>query len=345
MDEFWAKKTSIWEDSPNQMFLPHECKDFAVLQSSGWLIKGIIPRAELVVVYGPPGCGKSFAALDMGMAIARDLKTWGDYKVKAGKVVYVCAEAPAGFKNRILAYAQHNSIIPEEITNFFVIDEPPNLLNISEAGLLSSQIGKSDLIIIDTLSSVITGGDENAAKDMTILIANCKSISKSTGATVVLIHHCGKDTERGSRGWSGLLGAVDAEIKVEKTENDHFWSVTKQKEGEIGKKQAFNLFPVVLGTDEDGDDITSCFYEHSEIQPRQENKKSSLGGVQKIIMDCFDKMPEKPVMLDDLAAMTVSNMVFDSSKKDERRKRFFNSLETLQTKGILSVYQNFVYKI
>lgn len=346
-DDFFLddEPTTLWQEDfiKSQPFTPKTISQFAILQSSGWLIKNVIPRAELCMIYGPPGSGKTFAALDMGMAVSRNLSHWGDERVKGGRVVYICAEAPHGFKNRVIAYMQRHDIKAEELINFQVIDDVPNLLSINDHKSIASRIIKADLIFVDTLSSVISGGDENTGKDMNVLVSNCKSLAKATGATVVLIGHSGKNADNGHRGWSGMLGAVDAEIKVESLGTAHTLTVTKQKEGESGKQYGFFLKPEDLGEDQDGDPITSCVFEHSDVKVQHPEKQDKLGGVQKIIMDAIHITPERPIMIDDLLPRVIANMAQDPGKKDERRKRFFNSLETLQTKGILSIANNFLY--
>ena len=35
-----------------------------------WLIEDVVPKGALVVVYGPPGAGKTFIAMSMAMSIA-----------------------------------------------------------------------------------------------------------------------------------------------------------------------------------------------------------------------------------------------------------------------------------
>ena len=340
-DEFYELAQQL---EPEKPFRLQTLTEFAQLQTNGWLIKSILPRAQLVVMYGAPGSGKTFAILDMAMAIARDNGVWHDHKVKPGKVVYICAEAPQGLKNRIIAYAGRHNIGLADIANFQVIPETPNFLLQDNIKTLCANIGKADMVVVDTMACIMAGGDENSGKDTGLVIARCKEIHAQTGATVVLIHHSGKDADKGSRGWSGLLGAVDTELKVEKIGIDHKITVTKQKEGESGLELGFTLTPVVLGLDEDGDDITSCTFEPSSVIANRKPKEESLGGVQKIIMEKFDTFPEKPVLVDDLLALTVANIPHDVTKRDQRRTRFFQSLDKLQTKGILSVAHNLVYK-
>lgn len=58
-------------------------------------------------------------------------------------------------------------------------------------------------------------------------------LTRATGATVVLVHHAGKDTSKGARGWSGLRAAADAELEVVRSPEGRLLRVTKQKEGSM----------------------------------------------------------------------------------------------------------------
>lgn len=53
------------------------------------------------------------------------------------------------------------------------------------------------LIILDTLARCFGGSDENAAKDMGAFIQGCDAIKAATQATVLIIHHSGKDRTKG----------------------------------------------------------------------------------------------------------------------------------------------------
>src|SRR5438067_3722679 len=53
-----------------------------------YIVKGIIPREGLVVVWGPPKCGKSFWVFDLVMHAALDWPYRGR-RVQAGPIVYV----------------------------------------------------------------------------------------------------------------------------------------------------------------------------------------------------------------------------------------------------------------
>ena len=56
-----------------------------------YLVKGLIPRVGLCVVWGPPKCGKSFLVFDMLMHVALDWQYRGR-RVRQGDVVYCALE-------------------------------------------------------------------------------------------------------------------------------------------------------------------------------------------------------------------------------------------------------------
>lgn len=348
-DDFLNDNDSSWQEEhhKSQPFATKHLSEFAVFQQINWTIKNVIPQKGLVVMYGAPGSGKSFAALDMAMKISQTKtihSSWGEHKVKNGRVVYVCAEAPNGFKNRIITYMLHYDFQFSELENFVIIDEAPNLISAIDVDRIISQIGTADIIYFDTLACVMPGGDENAAKDMSLVISNCKKIIQATNATVVLIGHPGKDLDKGHRGWSGILGAVDTEIKVEALGTAHTLTITKQKEGQSGKQYGFTLPVYQLGTDNDGDPITSCYFEPSEVLVTQKSKEEKLGIIQKLILDCLKQMPENPVMLEDLIVYAIKSIPQDSQKVDRRRDRIIQSISILQNKDVISTTNNLIYK-
>jgi hypothetical protein len=60
-----------------------------------WLIKGLLPAQGLALLYGHPGSGKTFLALDFSGHVAMGWD-WHGRKVKQGLVVYVAAEGQRG---------------------------------------------------------------------------------------------------------------------------------------------------------------------------------------------------------------------------------------------------------
>lgn len=102
-----------------------------------WVVRGMLPRAELAVIYGESGSGKSFLALDLCAAVTRGIQ-WRAKRVARGRVVYVCAEGAGGFKARLKAYARGHEVELAELPA--VISDAPNLLEPKEAAAITKAI-------------------------------------------------------------------------------------------------------------------------------------------------------------------------------------------------------------
>src|SRR2546430_552041 len=172
----------------------------------------------MAVLYGESGSGKTFLALHLALCVAAGTEFFG-HRVRRAGVVYIAAEAGRGIENRVAA-AKHEIEFPEMMP-FAAITVPVDLC--TEAANTDSVIDAIrfadigmpvELIIVDTLSRVMAGGNENAPDDMGALVRNIDRLRAETNAAVVLVHHSGKDASRGARGHSLLHAATDTEIEV-----------------------------------------------------------------------------------------------------------------------------------
>ena len=106
------------------------------------------------------------------------------------------------------------------------------------------------------------------------------AIQEALGCTVVLVHHTGKDAERGARGSSSLKAAVDTEIEIKAKGAFKEVTATKQREIEGGSSLYYELLAVELGTNDDGDPITTCRVEFAEAEcrttPKGKNQQAVL---------------------------------------------------------------------
>lgn len=243
----------------NRQELPLPPTDLFKLRkgSEGWSIKipyviqDILPAKSLCCVYGPPGSYKSFLAFSWACHITTGLE-WDSKETKEGAVLYVAAEGGSGIALRIKAWEQYYS---NTATNLYRIDEPVQLSNHYHMENLKRHCDKITrendlkLIIIDTVSRCFNGKDENSTKDMGEFISYCDILRNRYNATVLLIHHSGKDSGRGTRGSSALPGASDVEIRVSKSStNPPQLSIefTKFKDAEAPQTSAYTLIPVEI---------------------------------------------------------------------------------------------------
>lgn len=288
-DEFEAlveeamQKADEAGEPPRYVFEPVHL--FSSAMALPWIVKGVLPKAGLGVVYGASGSGKSFVVLDMGMAIARGVD-WRGKRTRQGRVAYIAAEGADGFRKRLAAYAQHHGVDLSAVP-MTVLNAAPNLLEKQDAADVAHGIrasGGADLIIVDTFAQTTPGANENAGEDVGKALGYCKRIHEATGAMVLLIHHSGKDATKGARGWSGLRAACDAEIEVVREKAGRMLQLTKSKDGEDGLKWGFDLEVVQLGVDEDLDPITSCVVVEAQL-PVGGVELKKLGKNQRIVYD------------------------------------------------------------
>lgn len=234
-----------------------------------WLIKGILPQADIVTLVGPPGSGKSFLLFDMLAAIARGID-WCGRTSKKMRVIIVAAEGAGGYGGRIKAYCEMHNLSPDDL-DIGIITARPNIMDAEEVAELAKAVtaaGGCDVLAMDTLAQVTPGANENSGEDMGRAIANARTLGEAVKAMVLFAHHTGKDLSKGARGWSGLNAAVDAELMCWRDEDGNYRElrITKQKDGEDGLRFGFQLKTVDLGADEDGETITSCVVEFTEVK-------------------------------------------------------------------------------
>lgn len=277
--------------------------DVAPVLSSGYLVKGLLDAGAMSVIYGPSNSGKTFFALDLVYHIAIGA-TWRGRRVKQAAVLYLAAEGGKGVINRVAALKQAHGVCDVALAvkraGLDLLHDQADLQHIVDLAAIvqDSRPGMPLVIVIDTLSRIMAGGDENSAADMTALIRNIDAIREATKAHVILVHHTGKDTARGARGHSSLRAATDTEIEVANESGSRAALVTKQRDHQGGETFPFAIKPVQLGFDDDGDEVSSCVVEaqdEAEFAAAQKRTKG-IGGVQKLLLDTFNQM-----IADDLA--------------------------------------------
>jgi hypothetical protein len=264
-------------------------------------VKNTLTDGGLSVVYGESNCGKTFFMTDMAFHIVLG-KEWHGKRVKQGNVLYVSMEGSYGLKNRIAAYKkQYNT----DLSGFLMMPCSVDFINpegnisefVSVLADAKAKLGNIRLVVVDTLARAIGGGDENSGQDMGLLVKHADMIREYTGAHVCFIHHSGKDKARGARGHSSLRAAVDTEIEISRTESADFSNIkiAKQRDIEIAEDTQFKLKRVVLGMNDDNEEITSCIVEPYSAKDDLDNvienkfKNNKIRLAYDALIDCIDK--------------------------------------------------------
>lgn len=236
------------------------------------LVKGFIREQEAVCVYSEANAGKSFVVLDIAMCVATG-KPWLDtYAVKQGPVIYMAGEGGASLQDRANAWMRYHKI-PEVFGMYFqtrplplreeeTIEEIQKRLKRFQEKLRGRD--KADLqprlIVVDTLSQFMMGGDENGP-DMALFVSNCRRLSQDNNTAILIVHHTNKNGES-ERGHTALRGNVDVMFKCKPHYQDNKLAgldIINDKQRDIARAARVNVKfkTILIGKDEDGDDISS----------------------------------------------------------------------------------------
>jgi RecA-family ATPase len=102
--EDWSKQNPKGHDTA-QKFSLIPFSEIKLATASAYLVKGLILRTGLTVIWGPPKCGKRFWAHDLIMHVALGWEYHGR-RIKQGAVVYCALEGAEGFRARLEAFRQ-----------------------------------------------------------------------------------------------------------------------------------------------------------------------------------------------------------------------------------------------
>lgn len=232
-----------------------------------WLVRDYFERDAISLIYGPPGCGKSFFAIDIAASIALG-EDWFGHKVHSGPVFYIAGEGHNGLARRFKAWEVSRGVpIPrgrifKSAGALSILDEDAvlDMVGVIEATIaVTGEIPAT--VVIDTLARNFGAGDENSTEDMSRFIMHVdRHLRQRWSCNVLIVHHSGHNMER-ARGSSALKAAVDSEIEVTKDEAGNVKiKATKMKDAELPQELLLQLKGVELPgvVDEDGNVVTSA---------------------------------------------------------------------------------------
>lgn len=332
----------------------------AILLSTtpNYLIKGFIPREGLVVVWGPPKCGKSFWTFDLTMHIALG-RDYRGHKVRQGSVVYLALEGGVGFYARVEAWRRQHLADHADDVPFSLLPVPVDLIADKDKLIHAIRVQgyAPAVVVIDTLNRSLNG-NENDSRDMAAYIRAADAIREAFHCAVLIVHHCGIAGDR-PRGHTSLSGADDAQIAVERKDDGLIIAqVEHMKDSEAGATALSRLESVDLGCDDDGDPITSCVVVPADGE-QIPTKKKQVSGATKIALDLLIR-----ALADDGKKAPASNhiptgvvtcaidlwrrycydgMLTESQDADTKRKAFHRASKRLQELRIIGVWQDHVW--
>ena len=263
-----------------------------------WVVDDYIEADSLAQVFGDPGGGKSFVAIDLACCVATG-KPWHGHDVKQGSVFYIAGEGHNGLARRLKAwqigngtslagvplYKSHRAAQLYDATEAAVVAEAIKELS-AEANCIPS------MIVIDTLARN-HGGDENSTQDMNAFIQHLDVyLRQPWKCCVMVVHHSGVADKDRSRGSTALKGALDAEYKCQLdsgTKTIAFES-KKMKDAEMPSPKNFQITQVDLPiNNKNGMPVRGAYLTAVDISGlvSQVQKKTYLSPNQKQVMECL----------------------------------------------------------
>ena len=337
-------------------------ENFGTTVAKNWITKNVIAAGETSSWIGPPGAGKSALITDLAIHIASGTD-WRGYrsKEKCG-VVYFALERGELVKRRLIAHAARTFGFPIKLP-FSIARQVINLLKPTCVAEIVATIRDAEqhhgckvgVIVIDTYAKAIAagGGDENSAKDQNMTLANLRRIQEMTGVHVAIIGHTGKDEAKGARGSNAFVGDIDMMVQFSGEKDARVADIIVNKDGAEGLLTRYKLEIVVLGTDDDGDEITTAIISTDKLDSAKEVSRAELTKSQRKAMEMLERAivddgrdapvsseyPQgtgKVVTLDAWKACCIKGGLSPSGTKDSIDKAFrraVNDLDALHRTG------------
>jgi hypothetical protein len=282
-----AKVNQDWSNngsSPELTSKLRSASDLVNMPPPTWLIDDVLGTSTLAVLYGKPGSGKSFLALDWALCVAANFP-WNGREVRGGTVLYIAAEGVGGLGIRVRAWTERFGISVKELDNIRFYPTAINLLNPERRqGLIEMTMTlEPTLVIIDTLARSMVGGDENSTRDVGLAIDAADHVKTVTGATVLVVHHTSKGGET-YRGSSSIEGAADTMVLVEAEAANLTVKCEKAKDAE--PFQPIKLIRSVITIR--GGTLTSCILQPHEASTATDELAVSEQAVLNAMWDLFE---------------------------------------------------------
>ncbi len=161
------------------------------------LISGVLRQGHKMLVSGPSKAGKSFALIELCIAIAEGAK-WLDLECTKGRVMYINLELDrASCLHRFKDVYDAMGLSPEHISNIDIWNLRGKTVPMDKlAPKLIRRAHKKNYIavVIDPIYKVITG-DENSAEQMSYFCNQFDKVCTELQTAVIYCHHHSKGSQ------------------------------------------------------------------------------------------------------------------------------------------------------
>lgn len=202
------------------------------------LIDGVLRQGHKMLLAGPSKAGKSFALIELCVAIAEGVP-WMGFQCAQGRVLYVNLELDrASCLHRFKDVYEAAGVAPANLANIDVWNLRGRSKPMDElaAPLIRRALKTRPIaIVIDPIYKVITG-DENSADQMARFCNQFDRVCTEVGCAVVYCHHHSKGAQGGKRAMDRASGsgvfARDPDAQLDMIELELTEDAVRQQEND-----------------------------------------------------------------------------------------------------------------
>lgn len=229
-----------------------------VLPDSPWLLPGLILEGGLNLIAGEVAAGKTWLALDLGLAAASGGRAWGRTFARPTPTLYLgCDNNWSTLARRVKALVAGREIPGP--ADFHLCDAALDLGSPEGLQTLERLVSETGarMVVIDVLARYMRGVDENAAGEVAPILTGLRAFANRLGVTLVILHHLNKSKgivgqllER-IRGSIEFAGAVDTvlvlTVQGEGMDARRMLRQKKNRDGEEAEGMSFEIVPGETG--------------------------------------------------------------------------------------------------
>jgi hypothetical protein len=190
-----------------------------------WLIERLWSAGAVGIVSGPPKALKTWTALEMAISVATGVPCLATFPVhRSGPVLLYAAEEPMpALHSRLHALARNHALDLDQVDIRVIAADSLRLDRGEDREKLTATVRfhRPVLLILDPLIR-LHALDENQSGPMAELLGYFRSLQRSTGTAIAIVHHARKHAASSAapgqslRGSSDLYAFVDSLVSLDR---------------------------------------------------------------------------------------------------------------------------------
>lgn len=254
-------------DSPRPFFSPAAELFSRTFPSTPWQVRGLLTDRAVFAVAGEPKTAKTWAALEIAMALGTGTRAFGELEAVGGPravALFMVEDDAQSTRNRLRALAASRGLAPEaacarlHVENLAALDvrNPEHLARlVASVRAIPEPVAA---VVLDPLRDVHTA-EENSSTEMAEVMRALRALRTVLGCAVVFIHHSHKSGAEGKgrrpgqrmRGSSAIHGAVDGGLYLLDLTGNLETEWVMKAQAEVKRARSAGFFSLTLTVEDD----------------------------------------------------------------------------------------------